>query len=104
MPTKAQAKAAVDSAAAAIKADIDGLPSVANITDGKLDFNPNRGLIKMLAPDKATAEGWTSTISLYLGTMQRPVSIRREGNYVDNVSENVITMTTATMMFVINFP
>jgi hypothetical protein len=100
MATKPQAKAAVDSAATAIKADIDNiLPVGVNISDGRLDFGPMKWYLRLLAPDQTTAEAWTSTIQTNLTAAARVFRTRREGNYVDNEKENVITISTTLAVY-----
>lgn len=93
MANKTQAKAAVDAAATAIKADIDAtLPTGVNIVDGRVDFNPTRWYFKLGPPDKATADSWASTMMANLTAAGKFPTIRREGNYVNDEVENVITI------------
>ena len=57
MPTKIQAKAAVDAAAAAVKADIDNiLPTGVDIRDGEVQFNPTTWQLKMNAGNLTRSE------------------------------------------------
>ena len=100
MPTKTQAKTAIDSAATAIKADIDNiLPVGVNIADGKLDFNPTKWYLRMTAPDQTTADSWVTTMQTNLTAAGRTWKTRREGNYVDNEKENAITISTALAIY-----
>lgn len=63
MPTKNQAKNAIDNAVVAAKLDIDNiLPIGVNIIDGSIHFNPNRFNYLLLAPDEATLNSWADTI------------------------------------------
>lgn len=100
MATKPQAKAAIDSAATAIKADIDNiLPVGININDGKIEFGPMKWYIRLLAPDLTTAESWTSGLETNLAGAGRQFKTRREGAYVDNEKENSITIVTTLAIY-----
>ena len=105
MPTKTQAKAAVDSADAAIKADIDNiLPTAVNITDGKLFFNPTVWTIRMTAPDQATALSWSTTIQTNLTTAGRSFTLDqqlgRRGS--DAGVQKAIVISTALCIYTIS--
>jgi hypothetical protein len=100
MATKPQAKAAIDSAATAIKADIDNiLPVGVNISDGKIDFGPMKWFLRLTAPDQTVAEAWATTMETNLTVAGRPFKTRREGFYVDNEKENVITIASALAVY-----
>jgi hypothetical protein len=100
MATKPQAKAAIDSAATAVKADIDNiLPVGVNISDGKIEFGPMKWYIKLLAADATTAEAWTATMEANLAAAGRQFRTRREGFYVDTEKENVITIATTLAIY-----
>lgn len=104
MPTKAQAKAAVDAACTAMKTEIDDrLPTGADITDGKIDFGPTKMYVKLTAPNKATADSWASTISTNLTSAGRQHRVRKEGQYVDDERLEQVTITSALCVYVINF-
>lgn len=104
MATRAQAKAAVDAAAVAIKAEMDGFPNGFNYVDGKIDFAPTRWFIKGEAPDKATADSWAASISTFLASIGRQRTIRTEGFYNDEgVLESVITIVAPPGITQIHF-
>ena len=76
MATKAQAKAAIDSAATAIKADIDNIPPAnVNIVDGRVDFNPTRWAIQFTVVDLAAAQSLSSSIQTALTSAGRSFTV-----------------------------
>lgn len=97
MATRTQAKAAIDNATAIIKGDIDTLPADVGIVEGRIEFGPMRYYLKMNTLDKAIAEGWASAIMATRPTAR----IRREGQYVDDEKENVITIRANQSTYVI---
>ncbi len=97
MATRAQAKAAVDNATAAFKADIDTLPSNVNIVEGRIEFGPTRYYLEMAEADNAAAESLTTAIV----ASRANAKVRREGSYVDDVGENVITIKAVPFIYVI---
>lgn len=104
MPTKTQAKAAVDSADTAIKADIDNiLPTGVNITDGKLFFNPTVWTIRMTAPDQATALSWSATIQTNLTAASRTFTVDLQlGRRVQDTGvQKAIVISTALCIYTI---
>lgn len=108
MANKNQAKAAVSAAATYFNNDIDvTLPVGVNIQDGRLDFAPTRGYIKMLAPDETTAETWKNTIVANLVTEGRQHTVRKEGAYAEDIhgsaAENVITIVGPPVTYQIYF-
>src|SRR2546425_1973295 len=100
MSTKIQAKTAVDSAATAIKADIDNiLPAAVNITDGNIAFAPTRWTIQMNAGDQATALSWSSSIQTALTAASRSFTVetglgRRQGDGGPKVISIFTTLAT----------
>ena len=77
MPTKNQAKNAVDAAAVAMKADIDNtLPAGINITDGRITFNPTRWSIQLNAEGAlATAQTIRDAILTALTAASRTFTV-----------------------------
>jgi hypothetical protein len=102
MPTKNQAKAAVDSAVFDIKADIDGiLPTGVNITDGGISFNPTKWRLHMNAGGvAATADSWLATIVTNLTTAGRASVVRRSGRRDEDVVA-FISIDTALATYII---
>jgi hypothetical protein len=98
MANKVQAKAAIDSAATQIKADIDNiLPAGVNIMDGLISFGPIRWeLILDAGGSRATAETWLSSIVVNLTAAARPSTIRRLRRGDDGSKEFSIFTTLAT--------
>lgn len=104
MATRAQAKAAVDAAGVGIKTEMDGYPNGFNYVDGKIDFAPTRWFIKGQAPDKATADSWAASISIFLTGIGRQHTIRTEGFYNDQgILESVITIVAPPGICQIHF-
>lgn len=83
MPTKAQAKTAIDNARTLMFAEIDLLPAGTNIQDGRIDFNPTKGYIKQLAPDEATADSWRTTMQTNITGAGRTYTSRKEKHEVE---------------------
>jgi len=107
MPTKNQAKTAIDAAALACKSDIDNiLPVGINITSGSILFNPTKSYYLMLAPDEATLNAWATTIYNNLITAARNPSLpmssgRRKSEDILNRAV-VIDCATATFRITLN--
>jgi len=106
MPTKTQAKAAVDNAAAAIKNDIDNtLPVGVDITDGNISFAPNHYFIRMNATTQAIADSWVATIKTNLQNQSRTFTARdfrgrREGESPGFTKYIEIVTTIATYIII----
>lgn len=79
MPTKAQAKTAIDAAIVDLKADIDTiLPTGVNIKDGQISFGPTRYAIELDAGGSgATALSWMNSITAALTTAGRTFTLKR---------------------------
>jgi len=103
MATKPQAKAAADAANASLKAEIDMLPAGVNITDGRVDFNPTKHYVRLVATDGPSAEAMVLTFVATLSGAGRRFTVRREGNYVNSEAENAITIVAPPTIFVITF-
>ena len=104
MPTKTQAKTAIDNAAAAIKADIDNvLPVGVDITDGNVIFNPTKWFIRMNATTQATADSWGTTIKTNLTNAGRAFTYRdqRGRREVDSGVPKSIVIDTALAVYTI---
>lgn len=105
MPTKVQAKTAVDNAAAAIKADIDTtLPVGVNIIDGRIDFNPTHWFIRV---DAGGTLGGATTLRDFivasLNSQSRNPIVnsglgRRIDPQKDDIKVIIITTTLATYL------
>lgn len=98
MPSKAQAKAAIDNAATDVKNDIDNiLPVGVNIVDGGISFNPIRWTITLDAgASGVTADSWLATIQANLTTANRTFTVTRIGRRrSDPRRNNVITIISA---------
>lgn len=77
MPTKNQAKTAIDNAGTAIKADIDNiLPVGVDITYGSITFAPTKWYIKLNATTQATADSWANTIKTNLAAASRSFIVK----------------------------
>src|SRR5690349_20812013 len=86
MPSKTQAKAAIDAAVVAVKADIDNiLPVGVNIQNGQISFSPSATWsISMDAGGvAATADSWLATIQTNLTGASRSFIVRRSGRRGD---------------------
>ena len=105
MANKTAAKAAVDSAAAAIKADIDNiLPTGVDIRDGEVQFNPTTWQLKMNAGNLTNADSWLATIKTNLTTAGRTYTVDTWRRQVDGVTEKTYRIVTAqAMYFIVNF-
>jgi len=99
MATKAQAKAAVDQAAADAKADIDLMPAGVNISDGAISFGPERYTIQLNAGgNAATASSWFNSIVTALTNAGRTPTVsllQRRGT--DSPKGYIITETKLTV-------
>ena len=84
MPNKTQAKAAIDTASTAIKADIDNiLPVGVDIRDGAINFGPVRYKILLNAGGVvATMNSWSTSIQTALTSAGRTfiVDLRRRAD------------------------
>lgn len=102
MPTKTQAKAAIDNAATQTKADIDNiLPAGVNIRDGNIAFNPIHWTILMSVADVASAETLAGQIIANLTTAGRGNVLMRLRRGDDGIHE--FTITTALATYKIDF-
>lgn len=103
MANKVQAKAAVDSAATAIKSDIDNiLPTGVNVTDGRIDFNPTRwGLRLDAGGSMSTAESWISSITTALTGASRTFTVRRSGRRADDATNDGFRIETQLAIYTI---
>ena len=105
MPTKVQAKAAVDQAATDAKADIDNiLPSGVNISDGAISFGPERYTIQLNAGgNAATAASWFNSVVTNLTNASRTPTVsllQRRGT--DSPKGYIVTETKVTIT-ILNF-
>src|SRR6476660_380720 len=105
MASKVAAKAAVDAAGVAIKADIDAiLPAAANITDGKVTFNPTTWTIRLTAPDLATAQAWSATIQANLTTAARAFQLAQTlGRRSDDGPHGIVISTALCVYQIVGF-
>jgi hypothetical protein len=106
MPTRAQAKTAIDNAAAFLKSDIDAiLPTAANIRDGEITFVPTRGIIKLDAQgDEQTANTWKDILMNNLTNASRLPRLEVWRRATDGVTEKTYKITTtAVTYFIVNF-
>jgi len=105
MPTKAQAKTAIDNVATAIKADIDNiLPAGVNIVDGSIQFSPQHWNIKLDADGSlATADAWLLAIATNLGNASRTGVITRSGRRLSDGEKNIVIKTTLANYLIVNF-
>ena len=105
MANKTQAKAAVDSAAAAIKADIDAtLPTGVDIRDGKINFNPTTWQLQMNAGNLTNADSWLATVKANLTTQARPFIVDLWRRTSDGTTEKTYRIvTTQATYFIVNF-
>ncbi len=106
MPTKTQAKTAIDNAAVGAKADIDNtLPVGVNIIDGRIDFNPTRYVFKMDAGNSlTTAQSWRDTILTNLDTQVRTHTVVQVlGRRVGDLDRVVVVHTVLADYIIINF-
>lgn len=105
MPTKAQAKTAIDSAATQIKADIDNiLPVGVNIKDGVINFGPIRWtLILDAGGNTTTAENLVTAITANLTGASRAFTINRAGRRVDDSTSGIQIVTQLAVYTIINF-
>lgn len=99
MANKTQAKAAIDSAATAIKADIDNiLPVGVNIEDGSISFAPLRWKLVLDAGGSlVTADSWLATIVSNLTAASRTSTVgrfRRISDGVVNLGDKVYLIHT----------
>jgi hypothetical protein len=104
MANKVQAKAAVDSAAIQIKADIDAiLPVGVNIIDGVVNFAPIRWTLTIDAGGLiATAETLAATIVTNLNAAARPPVLSRARRGDD--AARIFTISTALAVYrIVNF-
>lgn len=108
MPTKAQAKAAIDAAATSAKADIDSLPAIGGgIKDGSMSFGPSHFNIVLDAGGSlVTADSWRDSIKTFLAAQAREFTedylIGRRRN--EGPGDKVIRIeSTATSFIIINF-
>ena len=102
MPTKAQAKTAVDQAATDSKADIDLMPPGVNISDGAISFGPERYTIQLNAGgNAATAASWfNSIVASLIAAGRTPVVslLQRRGSdspkgYIISEAKLTVTIT-----------
>ncbi len=95
MPTKVQAKTAIDGAAVQVKADIDNiLPASVNITDGEITFNPIHWILVLNAGRSiAAAETLATGIITNLTAASRPSTLTRFRRTDDGV--RIFTIETA---------
>lgn len=100
--TRTQAKAALDNMTAAIKADIDLLPSTVNIVDGAFRATPNRWSLTMSEADLAAATALATTLlSTFTARIPDPikaVSYRRRR--ADGTKGITVTALPATFIIV----
>lgn len=105
MPNKTQAKAAIDTAATTVKADIDSiLPvGITTITNGQISFAPLTWSISMDAGGSAaTADSWATTITTNLTAASRTYALRRSGRRGDDTIKNIIIVTATATYFITN--
>jgi hypothetical protein len=105
MPTKVQAKTAIDNAGVAIKADIDNiLPTGVNITNGQISFSPSAiwSISMDAAGVAATADAWLATIQTNLTAASRSFIVRRSGRRGEDTVKNIIISTTLATYFINN--
>ena len=104
MPNKIQAKAAVDAAAAAIKADIDNiLPVGVDIIDGNITFAPTRWGIKLNGVNEASAVTLANTISANLTAASRTHIVERVGRRSTDHSRTVINIGSQLASYQITY-
>ena len=105
MPTKTQAKTAIDNAAATTKTDIDNiLPVGVNIIDGSIGFAPTRWTIRMDAGLSAvTADSWLASIVTALTGAGRTSTVTRSGRRVGDPPNSITIKTTLANYQIINF-
>lgn len=113
MPTKVQAKNAIDNESAAFKADIDNiLPVGVNIVDGQMNFAPGKHMVKLDAGGSAaTAISWANTIqsNLTAAVPTRPSQIRRRDRRVDpentapDTNKQVVVVEQSLVVIITNF-
>ena len=103
MANKTQAKAAIDSAVTAIKADIDDiLPTGVNITDGRIDFAPTRWGFRLDAGGSpSTAESWITSITIALTAASRTFIIKRSGRRADDPTNDGFRIETQFAVYTI---
>lgn len=102
MPTKVQAKAAIDAACVAIKTDIDIiLPDGVNIADGLVSFGPTRWRFVLNAGNsRTTAETLISAIINSLNASGRTHEVKRLRRDDDGARE--YTIITALAVYTIS--
>lgn len=105
MANKTQAKAAIDAAALAAKAEIDNIPPVGvNIVDGQITFAPTRYIFKLNAGGvEATAVSWLNSIKANLEAAARTytVSANMGRRQLDVSNDRIIIITSDASTFII---
>lgn len=103
MANKTQSKAAIDSAAVAVKADIDNiLPVGINIVDGRIDFNPTRWGFRLDAGGSpSTAESWITSITASLTSASRSFVVKRGGRRADDPTNEGFRIETVLAVYTI---
>jgi len=112
MATRTQAKAAIDNVVVSVKADIDLLPSTANIQWGQIRFNPNGWEIYLLEADLTAAITLKDAIVTALTAAARASTIAfkfaaiRETSVWPpaNATVRTITVTSGNSKFIITMP
>ena len=105
MPNKNQTKTAIDSAATAIKADIDNiLPVGVNIIDGNINFAPLRWNIRLDAGGvSATADSWLASMVTALTNAGRTSVVTRFGRRLGETPNSITIKTTIATYQITNF-
>lgn len=106
MPTKTQAKAAVDAAAVDAKSDIDNiLPAGVNIKDGSIGFGPESYVIELDAGGSATtALTLLGAVQTNLTSAGRSFTTFRSDRRVDDGGKKVMGVKEAKLtVVIINF-
>ena len=99
MATRAQAKAAIDTAATSAKAKIDTLPSTVNIVDGGITFAPTGLAIVMNETTIAAAEALATAIQ----TANSGSTIHRFGRREGETPDNIVVRDGATRFIIQGF-
>lgn len=103
MPTKTQAKTAIDSAVVIAKAEIDALPVGVNIKDGAISFGPVHIDFLLDAEGvEATGDSWLTFIEAYLEGLGRKNSVFRSGRREGEVERFIFIRSTVTSYRIIN--
>lgn len=105
MPTKTQAKTAIDGAVVDIKSDIDNiLPTGVVIRDGAVQFGPvEYSMILDAGGNAATALSWFTTIQNNLTTAGRTFTFKREDRRQGDVPKMFMIVETKLTVQIVNF-